>query len=407
MDQLTDRQRSVANHIPFRDIYRGPLAIAFATSIAAVSGATLLYPVLPVLAADLKVDEAQIGLVMAAFTAPAIVLAPLFGIMADLYGRRWLLVFGLAVFGLAGAAVAAAPSYEWVLILRAIQGIGASALLPLTIVLISDILPDDREIRGQGIKVALDRVAMIVLPLIGGALAILSWRAAFVPFLLIVALALAAYLWMPETNKGEHDSLKDYLARTSRAIREPRLTLAFATGFLRFFLDYGLYTYLPIIAALRYGASPAAIGILIAVSAVGSIITAISIGRIYGRVATETLLALAFFASALGVGLPAVGAPVWLIAIGMFLFGLGNGLISPLQKSLMTRRTPPELRGGVIAVDRVIQQIAKSAAPALLGALLLVAPLEMLFWVMAAMSAVGTLALIVVAVMRDPDKSSW
>ena len=51
----------------------------------------------------------------------------------------------------------------------------------------------------------------------------------------------------------------------------------------------------------------------------------------------------------------------------MLLFGLGNGLISPLQKSLMTRRTPPELRGGVIAVDRVIQQVAKSAAPALLG----------------------------------------
>jgi ACDE family multidrug resistance protein len=407
MDQLTDRQRSAANHIPFRDIYRGPLAIAFATSIAAVSGATLLYPVLPVLAADLKVDEAQIGLVMAAFTAPAIVLAPLFGIMADLYGRRWLLVFGLAVFGLAGAAAALAQSYEWLLILRAIQGIGASALLPLTIVLISDVLPDDREIRGQGIKVALDRVAMIVLPLLGGALAILSWRAAFVPFLLIVALAIAAYLWMPETNKGEHDSLKDYLARTSRAIREPRLTLAFATGFLRFFLDYGLYTYLPIIAALRYGASPAVIGILIAVSAVGSIITALGIGRIYGRVATETLLALAFFASAIGVGLPALGAPVWLIAIGMLLFGLGNGLISPLQKSLMTRRTPPELRGGVIAVDRVIQQIAKSAAPALLGALLLIAPLEALFWVMAAMSALGTIALIVVALMRDPMRSSW
>ena len=407
MDQLTERQRTLANHIPFRDIYRGPLAIAFAASIASVSGATLLYPVLPVLAADLKVDEAQIGLVMAAFTAPAIVLAPLFGIMADLHGRRWLLVFGLTLFGLAGAAAAFAPTYEWVLILRAIQGIGASALLPLTIVLISDILPDDREIRGQGIKVALDRVAMIVLPLLGGALAILSWRAAFVPFLLIVPLAVAAYLWMPETNKGGHDSLKEYLARTSRAIREPRLTLAFATGFLRFFLDYGLYTYLPIIVALRYGASPAVIGLLIAVSAVGSIITALGIGRVYGRVATETLLALAFFASAIGVGLPAMGAPVWLIAIGMFLFGLGNGLISPLQKSLMTRRTPPELRGGVIAVDRVIQQVAKSAAPALLGAMLLIAPLEALFWTMAAMSVVGTLALIVVALMRDPDKSSW
>ena len=300
-----------------------------------------------------------------------------------------------------------APSYEWVLILRAIQGVGASALLPLTIVLISDILPDDREIRGQGIKVALDRVAMIVLPLIGGALAILSWRVAFVPFLLIVLLALAAYLWMPETGRPGHDSLKDYLARTSRAIREPRLTLAFATGFLRFFLDYGLYTYLPIILALRYGASPAIVGLLIAVSAVGSIITAISIGCVYGRVATEKLLALAFLVSAVGVGLPALGAPLWLIGIGLFLFGLGNGLISPLQKSLMTRRTPAELRGGVIAVDRVIQQVAKSAAPALLGAMLLVAPLEALFWTMGVMSALGTLALIVVALMRDPEQSSW
>ena len=407
MDQLTDRQRTVSDRIALRDVYRGPLAIAFATSIASVSGATLLYPVLPVLAADLKVEEAQIGLVMAAFTAPAIVLAPLFGILADLHGRRWLLVFGLALFGLGGGAAAMAPSYEWVLILRAIQGVGASALLPLTIVLISDILPDDREIRGQGIKVALDRVAMIVLPLIGGALAILSWRVAFVPFLLIVLLALAAYLWMPETGRPGHDSLKDYLARTSRAIREPRLTLAFATGFLRFFLDYGLYTYLPIIVALRYGASPAIVVLLIAVSAVGSIITAISIGRVYGRVATEKLLALAFLVSAIGVGLPALGAPLWLIGIGLFLFGLGNGLISPLQKSLMTRRTPAELRGGVIAVDRVIQQVAKSAAPALLGAMLLIAPLEALFWTMGVMSVLGTLALIVVALMRDPKQSSW
>ena len=144
MDQLTDRQRTVSDRIALRDIYRGPLAIAFATSIASVSGATLLYPVLPVLAADLKVDEAQIGLVMAAFTAPAIVLAPLFGILADLHGRRWLLVFGLTLFGLAGGAAALAPSYDWVLIWRAIQGVGASALLPLTIVLISDILPDEQ-----------------------------------------------------------------------------------------------------------------------------------------------------------------------------------------------------------------------------------------------------------------------
>ena len=407
MDQITEPRRPAADRISLREVYRGPLAIAFAASIVAVSGANLLYPVLPVIAGTLAVDESRIGLVMVAFTAPAIVLAPLFGIMADLYGRRWLLIFGLALFGLGGGAAAWAPTYDWLLVCRAIQGIGGSALLPLTIVLISDILPDDREIRGQGIKVALDRVAMILLPVVGGALAVLSWRAAFVPFFLATLLALAALAWMPETGRPGTDSLRQYLTRTSRAIREPRLWLAFATGFLRFFLDYGLYTYLPLIVALRYGATPVATGVLIALSAVGSIITDITIGRVYGRFPTERLLALAFLASAIGVGVPATGAPLWMVAVAMFLFGLGNGWISPLQKSLMTRRTPPELRGGVISVDRLIQQIAKSAAPALLGALLLVTSLETLFWVMCAMSLAGTLALIVVALKRDPENSSW
>jgi MFS transporter, ACDE family, multidrug resistance protein len=203
-------------------------------------------------------------------------------------------------------------------------------------------------------------------------------------------------LWMPETNRRGSDTLRQYLARTSRAIREPRLTLAFATGFVRFFLDYGLYTYLPVLLALRYGASPLISGVLIAISAVGSIVTAICIGHIHARVSAERLLALAFFASALSLATLALGAPLWLVAVAMFVFGLGNGLISPLQKSLMTRRTPPELRGGVIAVDRVIQQVAKSAAPALIGLMLLVANLETLVWGLCALSAAFTVALMTV-----------
>src|ERR1700693_3850331 len=125
---------------------RGALALAFAASVAVSGGGSLLYSVLPVLAADLAVAPARIGLVMAAFTAPAVVLAPLFGMIADLRGRRWILIFGLALFGLAGSAAGLAPSYSWLLALRALQGVGMSALSPLTIVLISDLVPENREI---------------------------------------------------------------------------------------------------------------------------------------------------------------------------------------------------------------------------------------------------------------------
>ena len=276
-----------------------------------------------------------------------------------------------------------------------------SAVTPLSVVLISDLMPEHREIHGQSTKVIIDRVAMIVLPLLGGVLAALSWRVAFLPYLAIVPLALAAYVWMPETGKPHADTLRPYLARTFKALREPRLTVAFGTGFLRFFLDYGLYTYLPLLLALRYGASAATSGWLIAFSAGGAIITALSLGYIHARVPAERLLALAFFASALALAIIGLDQPLWMIAAATFIFGLGNGLISPLQKSLMTRRTPANLRGGVISVDRVIQQIAKSLAPSLMGFLLLVAPLEAVFWTLCAASVVGTLALIWVDVRRE------
>ncbi len=376
-----------------RTRYRGPLALAFATSVAVSGGASLLYPVLPVLAADLHVERTEIGLAMAAFTAPAVVLAPLFGMIADLRGRRWILIFGLALFGLAGSLAGLMPSYPWLLALRALQGVGMSALSPLTIVLISDLVPEAREIHSQGHKVVIDRLAMILLPVVGGVLAGISWRAAFAPFFLTVPLAIAAFLWMPETNHSEPDTIGSYLRRTLRVIREPRFAVAFGTGFLRFFLDYGLYTYLPLLLALRYGAAPTVAGWLIAMSATGSILTAMSIGRLYVHLSAERFLIVAFLASALGLAIIGLDAPLWLIALAAFVFGLGNGLISPLQKSLLTRRTHPGLRGGVISVDRMIQQIAKSLAPSLMGLLLVVAQLEAVFWTLSGLSILGAGAL--------------
>jgi predicted MFS family arabinose efflux permease len=268
-----------------------------------------------------------------------------------------------------------------------------SALSPLTIVLISDLVSENRELHSQGHKVVIDRIAMILLPILGGVLAGISWRVAFAPFILTVPLAIAAFLWMPETNHSASDTVSSYLQRTLRVIREPRFAVAFGTGFLRFFLDYGLYTYLPILLALRYGAAPTVAGWLISLSAAGSILTAMSIGHIHTRLSAERFLIVAFLASALALAIIALDQPLWLIGAAAFVFGLGNGLISPLQKSLLTRRTDPSLRGGVISVDRMIQQVAKSLAPTLMGLLLVVAELEAVFWTLCALSIVGTFAL--------------
>jgi ACDE family multidrug resistance protein len=403
MDQRTPEGHAYAPALG-ASAYRRPLAITFATSVAVSGGASLLYPVLPVIGSDLHVEQAELGLTIAVFAAPAIVLAPIFGVIADLHGRRWVLILGLTLFGLAGSAAALAPSYSWLLALRALQGVGMSALAPLTIVLISDLMAEEREIHAQGLKVAIDRVAMILLPVAGGTLAAISWRIAFAPFLLTLPLAFAAYCWLPETRPAEDDTLKSYLRRTARAAMETRLAIAFGTGFLRFFLDYGLYTYLPLLLVLHYRASPATAGWLIAISATGSIITATNVGRINRRQPAERLLAAAFLVSAAALAIVAAKQPLWAIGIAVFGFGLGNGLISPLQKSLLTRGTHPNLRGGVVSVDRVIQQIAKSLAPTLMGLLLLVAEVEAVFWSLCVFSLVGGFALALTGMLKHHSR---
>jgi predicted MFS family arabinose efflux permease len=353
----------------------------------------------------LQISASEIGLVMVAFTSPSVVLAPIFGVIGDRRSRRWMLILGLLLYGLAGAACALAPSFNWLLFLRALQGIGFSAITGLTIVLISELLSEEREIHGQGWKVVIDRVAMIAAPIAGGLLAAVSWRLAFAPFLLCLPLAIAGYLWMPETSRPGGDTLRQYFTQTFFAMRQPRLRTAFATSFIRFFLDYGLFTYFSLFLALRYGANAATAGWLVAVSSVGSIVTAISVGSIHRWMAPERFLVVAFAGSALGLAMLPLHPPIWAVGVAVFIFGMANGLISPLQKSLLTRNTQPALRGGVISVDRVIQQIAKSLAPAVMGLLLLAAELEVVFWFLCAVSVAGVLVMLLADHRRGISRS--
>jgi MFS family permease len=80
------------------------------------------------------------------------------------------------------------------------------------------------------------------------------------------------------------------------------------------------------------------------------------------------------------------------VAASMLVYGLGNGIISPLQKGLLTRNAPAELRGGVVSLDRVVQQIAKTLAPGAMGLLLLVADVSAVFWLLGGLS-LGSVAL--------------
>ncbi len=91
--------------------------------------------------------------------------------------------------------------------------------------------------------------------------------------------------------------------------------------------------------------------------------------------------------------IPAAHSFWWLGAI-MFCFGLADGIISPIQKSLLTQSAPGSLRGGVVSVDRVLQSICKTVSPLISGLILAVSNVEMVFLILGAIALVWVLSVL-------------
>jgi MFS family permease len=369
-------------------VQRKALTLVYASSLALMMGVNFIQPALPALIEPFGVQDSALGLLMTVFTAPAIFLSPVFGVIADLYGRRLLLAWGLILYGLSGAAIALAPTFAWILILRAIQGVGFAAVIPLTIVLIGDLLEGDNEVGGQGLKVFLDRIGYLVFPPLGGFLAAIAWYWPYTLYALSVPLGVVALFSMPETKavgKGKTETWT-YLGDILSLARHPRLMIAFSAGFLRFFLDYGFLTYFPLFLVRTHGISTATAGLLYVFFSVGAMITASQAGRLAAGHDKARLLFVAFLIS--GVALVAVPfvPGIWLVGASLFFYGLANGVISPMQKSLLTQNAPTELRGGIVSVDRLIQQVSKTLSTTVVGIMLVAADLPTIFWMLGALS---------------------
>jgi predicted MFS family arabinose efflux permease len=372
---------------------RRALTVVFAASVALVMGVNFIQPALPAMTQPFGIKDAALGLVMTMLTLPAVFLAPLFGIVADLYGRRLLMAWGLILYGIFGTAMAFAPTFTWLLVFRGLQGVAYSAVIPLTIVLIGDLLEGDNEIGGQGLKVFLDRVGYMFLPPIGGFLATIAWYWPFFFYSLTIPIGIASFFWLPETKGENSQGTKAYIGDILRLTRHPRLIIAFSAGFLRFFLDYGFLTYFPLFLVRTHGVSTATAGLLYVFFSVGAMITSSQAGNLAKGRDKAHLLFAAFVISGIAVTAVPFIPGTWLVGGALFLYGIANGVISPMQKSLLTQNAPTEMRGGVVSFDRLIQQVSKTTSTAIVGLMLVSSDLPTIFW------SLGILSLVSVVLM--------
>lgn len=113
------------------------------------------------------------------------------GSLSDEYGRIRILRIGLVGFGLSSVAIGVAPSIEFLIVARAVQGLFGALLVPSSLALITTVYPSDRRARAIGIWTAATSGAQIVGPVIGGLLVdLVSWRFAFLINVVPIAVTL-------------------------------------------------------------------------------------------------------------------------------------------------------------------------------------------------------------------------
>ncbi len=114
---------------------------------------------------------------VSAYTLTFAVLLMFGAALGDRFGRRRLFLVGLAVFTGASAAAALAPGIESLIAARAVQGVGAAIMMPLTLTLLTAAVPAERRGMAYGIWGAVNGLAVASGPLVGGVLTEhLSWQ---------------------------------------------------------------------------------------------------------------------------------------------------------------------------------------------------------------------------------------
>jgi EmrB/QacA subfamily drug resistance transporter len=137
----------------------------------------------------------QYSWVFTAYMLGSTVTVPLYGKLGDVYGRKPLFIVAIVVF-IAGSALCGAAQNMWELVVfRAVQGIGAGGLFPLTLAMVGMIVPPRDRGRYQGLIGSVFAAASIIGPLIGGFIVDnASWRWIFYVNLPVGGLALAVIL---------------------------------------------------------------------------------------------------------------------------------------------------------------------------------------------------------------------
>lgn len=337
-------------------------------------GMHILTPVLPLIgedfAADIAATQLTVSLYMFVFAGGQLIYGPL----SDRYGRRPVLLAGLAIYIVAGVLCAVAASMEWLLAARMLQALGGCAGLVIGRAIVHDTARDADAAATIG---ALNTVLLIspaVAPVLGLWLAQhMGWRG--VPLILVgfgVAAFIGTLFFISETGERRSEPVRATLANYARLATTPHFMIQVLGGSLTTTTMFVVLAMSPFMVVNHLGRPLGDAGLFYVLFIGGLIAGSVIATRLVRRVGFDRLI---LFAAACGTaggvlhlaGYAAGRLDTLVFAVAGCLYTFMSGVMAPLALT-RTVELAPHLRGSANGIFGFSQAFAGALAVTVAGA---------------------------------------
>jgi MFS family permease len=289
----------------------------------------------------------------------------IFGPLSDRYGRKPILVPGMAVLAVVTAGLAAASSLPAVALLRMVQGLVAASFAAAALAYVGEALPPRWRSTGIGAMSTAFLSAGILGQVYAQAVVdAVGWRWVFAlaaPAFVIAAVAMAVILIEP-ARSGEPVSLRQkYRALATLAVRR-ELALVNAASFPVLLSFVGMYAALGPLLQAEFNVDNAGL-LLVRLAGLPAMLLAPVAGWLAGHYGATRVAVVGFLVAAAGLAVEAISVGLlWLLVVASVIFVLGVAMIVPSVIALVSSRGGSS-RAGALAVNGLVVFAGASAGP--------------------------------------------
>lgn len=395
------------------------LALALSLFMAALE-MTVVSTAMPTVVSELGGIQSY-AWVFTAYMLSSTITVPIYGKLADLYGRKPILLFGIGLFLAGSIASGLSTSMNMLIAFRTLQGLGAGAMQPIAVTIIGDIYTLEERAKVQGAFSAVWGIAGLVGPITGGLIVkYLTWHWVFfinVPVgLATMGLLMGVFHEQVQRKPqkldfagaallsagvvalliGVQELGRNPWALVAAAVllvafvavelkvaepviplsmfRIPAIAISSIAGALFSAAMFGATTYVPLYVQGVLGGSPTLAGGMITPMIVGWPIASVIAGRLLLRMGFRPIIVGGLGLSALGTALMALGlrpgTNILVPEVAMGLFGIGLGFAATALLIAVQTSVGWELRGVATASNMFFRTIGGALGVGLMGGVL-------------------------------------